>query len=211
MGGAVATLNPIELAAEIVAAFVSNNSLPRAELAAVIETVHAAVKRLAEGAEVAPAVIDAPAPAVSIRKSVTPDYLICLEDGKRFKSLRRHLAKLGMTPEQYRAKWDLPSTYPMVAPNYAAQRSALARAIGLGQMRESYVVAPAVSAGTIEVVAPTPASIDVNNVVVASPASVGTSEAAAPQPPPDAKSEGLVPPPEVPVKRKPGRPRKATA
>ena len=116
MGGAVATLNPIELAAEIVAAFVSNNSLPRAELAAVIETVHAAVKRLAEGAEVAPAVIDAPAPAVSIRKSVTPDYLICLEDGKRFKSLRRHLAKLGMTPEQYRAKWDLPSTYPMVAP-----------------------------------------------------------------------------------------------
>ena len=217
MGGAVATLNPIELAAEIVAAFVSNNSLPRAELAAVIETVHATVKRLAEGAEVAPAVIDAPAPAVSIRKSVTPDYLICLEDGKRFKSLRRHLAKLGMTPEQYRAKWDLPSTYPMVAPNYAAQRSALARAIGLGQMRESYVVAPAVSAGTIEVVAPTPASIDVNNVVVASPASVGTSEAAAPQPPPDAKSqtepksEGLVPPPEVPVKRKPGRPRKATA
>ena len=200
----MATLNPIELAAEIVAAFVSNNSLPRAELAAVIETVHAAVKRLAEGAEVAPAVIDAPAPAVSIRKSVTPDYLICLEDGKRFKSLRRHLAKLGMTPEQYRAKWDLPSTYPMVAPNYAAQRSALARAIGLGQMRESYVVAPAVSAGTIEVVAPTPAS-------------VGTSEAAAPQPPPDAKSqtepksEGLVPPPEVPVKRKPGRPRKATA
>ena len=83
--------------------------------------------------EIAPAAADPPAPAVSIRKSVTPDYLICLEDGKRFKSLRRHLGALGMTPEQYRVKWDLPSTYPMVAPNYAAQRSAMAKKIGLGR------------------------------------------------------------------------------
>ena len=72
-------------------------------------------------------------PAVPIRKSVTPDYLICLEDGKKFKSMRRHLAGLGLTPEQYREKWKLPSDYPMVAPNYAAQRSAMAKQIGLGQ------------------------------------------------------------------------------
>ena len=73
-------------------------------------------------------------PAVSIRKSITPDYLICLEDGKKFKSLKRHLGTLGLTPDQYRAKWNLPADYPVVAPNYAATRSALAKAIGLGQM-----------------------------------------------------------------------------
>ena len=97
-------------------AFVANNAVPRADLSALFEGLHSAVKRLADGGEVAPAAIDPPAPAVSIRKSITPDYLICLEDGKRFKSLRRHLATHGMTPEQYRAKWNLPSTYPMVAP-----------------------------------------------------------------------------------------------
>jgi predicted transcriptional regulator len=79
----------------------------------------------------------APTAAVTIRKSVTPDYLICLDDGRKFKSLRRHLTVLGMTPEQYRAKWNLPNDYPMVAPNYAAQRSALAKKIGLGQFRKS--------------------------------------------------------------------------
>ncbi len=187
----MAILKPIELATEIVTSFVSKNSLPRAELAAVIETVHAAVKRLAEGAEVAPAVIDAPGPAVSIRKSVTPDYLICLDDGKRFKSLRRHLATLGMTPEQYRAKWDLPSTYPMVAPNYAARRSAMAKAVGFGQMREGSVAAP-------------PASLGGNEVVAAPDATVAKDEA-------KPKSKGIAAPPEVAVKRKPGRPRKATA
>ena len=80
---------------------------------------------------------EAKSPAVPIRRSVTPDYLICLEDGKRFKSLRRHLGALGLTPEQYREKWKLPSDYPMVAPNYAAQRSALARKLGLGQKRKA--------------------------------------------------------------------------
>jgi predicted transcriptional regulator len=74
-------------------------------------------------------------PAVAVRKSITPEHLICLDDGLKFKSLKRHLAKLGMTPEQYRAKWDLPGAYPMVAPKYAAVRSALAKKIGLGQMR----------------------------------------------------------------------------
>jgi len=95
----VAIENPIELAAEIVSAFVSNNSVPRSELSALFETVHAAVRRLADGAD-SPTPIEAQAPAISIRKSVTPDYLICLDDGKQFKSLRRHLRGLGMTPEQ---------------------------------------------------------------------------------------------------------------
>jgi predicted transcriptional regulator len=104
-------------------------------LPALIEGIHAAVNSCVGGGEVAPAVDDPRTPAVSIRKAVTPDYLICLEDGKRFKSMRRHLALLGMTPEQYRGKWGLPLTYPMVAPNYAAQRSALAKSIGLGQKR----------------------------------------------------------------------------
>jgi uncharacterized protein YeaO (DUF488 family) len=117
-------------------AFVANNAVPRADLPALFEGLHSALKRLADGGEVAPAAIDPPAPAVSIRRSVTPDYLICLDDGKRFKSLRRHLATLGMTPEQYRAKWNLPSTYPMVAPNSTARRSAFAKNIGFG-LREN--------------------------------------------------------------------------
>jgi predicted transcriptional regulator len=140
-------LHPIDVAAEIVAAFVSNNSVPSSELPALFETVHATVKRLAEGGAVAPAAIESPAPAVSIRKSITPDYLICLDDGLKFKALRRHLSTLGMTPEQYRAKWSLPFDYPMVAPNYAAQRSALAKAIGLGQLRKKTRAAPPASAG----------------------------------------------------------------
>jgi len=128
------TLSPIELAAEMVAAFVSNNSVPTSELPALIHAVHTAVARLAVGPESAPPQIEAKAPAVPIRKSITPDFLICLEDGKRFKTMRRHLAGLGLTPEQYRQKWNLPSDYPMVAPNYAALRSAMAKKIGLGNI-----------------------------------------------------------------------------
>ncbi len=128
------TLSPIELAAEMVAAFVSNNSVPTSELPPLIHAVHTAVARLAVGPESAPPQIEAKAPAVPIRKSITPDFLICLEDGKRFKTMRRHLAGLGLTPEQYRQKWSLPSDYPMVAPNYAAQRSAMAKKIGLGNI-----------------------------------------------------------------------------
>jgi predicted transcriptional regulator len=101
--------------------------------ASVVLTNHP-IERLAAGPENAPPQIEAKAPAVPIRKSITPDFLICLDDGKRFKSLRRHLAGLGLTPEQYREKWNLPPDYPMVAPNYAAQRSALAKQIGLGQI-----------------------------------------------------------------------------
>ncbi len=131
----MAKSSPVELAAEIVAAFVSNNPLPKGELPTLIHAVHSAVERLAAGPESAPPQVEAKTPAVPIRKSITPDFLICLDDGKRFKSLRRHLAGLGLTPEQYREKWNLPSDYPMVAPNYAAQRSALAKKIGFGQSR----------------------------------------------------------------------------
>jgi predicted transcriptional regulator len=132
----VATSDPIQVAAEIVAAFVSHNSLPISDLPSLLESVHSAVNRASGSGEITDAVTTPPSPAVAIRKSITPDYLICLEDGQRFKSMRRHLALLGMTPEQYRAKWGLPPTYPMVAPNYAAQRSAMAKHIGLGQLRK---------------------------------------------------------------------------
>jgi predicted transcriptional regulator len=116
--------DPIGLAAEIVSAYVVHNSLPRAELPALIQTVYAALMRNVEGAVSANAVeAEAPAPAVMVRKSVTPDFLVCLDDGRKFKSLR--------------AKWSLPNDYPMVATNYAAQRSALAKKIGLGQFRKN--------------------------------------------------------------------------
>ena len=126
----------VEIAADVVAAFVANNSLPVGELPALIQTVHGAVVKLASGVET-PAISQAAAkePMVPVRKSITPDYLICLEDGKKYKSLKRHLAGLGLTPAQYREKWKLPADYPMVAPSYAAQRSALAKKLGLGQTR----------------------------------------------------------------------------
>ena len=129
--------NPLHLMREIVSAFVANNSLRSAELPALIQSVHAELVKIANGvaAQTAPAP-EAATPAVTVRKSVTPDYLICLDDGRKFKSLRRHLSGLGMTPEQYRAKWNLPADYPMVAANYAAQRSELAKKIGLGQFRK---------------------------------------------------------------------------
>jgi len=124
----------MDLTAEIVAAFVANNSMPMSEVAVLIGAVHSTVTKLAKGEAIAPATVEAPTPAVTVRKSLTPDYLICLDDGKSFKSLKRHLATLGMTPEQYRTKWNLPHDYPMVAPNYAAQRSELAKQIGLGNL-----------------------------------------------------------------------------
>ena len=127
--------SPIELSGQIVVAFVSNNPLPKGELPSLILAVHTAVIRLAAEPESAPLQIEVKTPSVPIRKSITPDFLICLDDGKQFKSLRRHLSGLGMTPEQYREKWNLQSDYPMVAPNYAARRSALAKQIGLGQIR----------------------------------------------------------------------------
>ena len=118
------------ITADIVSSYVANNSVHRAELPNVIASVHAALHRLADPK---PAEPEKPQPPVSIRKSITPDFLISLEDGKKYKSLKRHLGRLGLTPNQYRAKWELPADYPMVAPNYAQQRSELAKNMGLGQ------------------------------------------------------------------------------
>lgn len=125
----------IELAAEIVAAYVSNNPVRSADLSELITTVHGALSGAARNGGV-PATAPDLRPAISVKKSITPDYIICLEDGKRFKSLKRHLrTAYSMTPEQYRLKWSLPSDYPMVAPSYAEARSNLAKSMGLGQKR----------------------------------------------------------------------------
>ena len=124
----------VELAADIVAAYVSYNSVPPGDLADLIHTVHASLSKLGS-ATVAPEP-EPLVPAVPVRKSITPEYLVCLDDGKKFKSLKRHLASLGMTPDQYRQKWGLPKNYPMVAAVYGVQRSALAKSIGLGKSRK---------------------------------------------------------------------------
>ena len=126
--------NLIELTAEIVAAFVSTNTVAAGDLPNLINQVHSALFRTASGA-VEPE-REALKPAVPVKKSITPDYIVCLEDGKKFKSLKRHLrTHYDLTPEQYREKWSLPLDYPMVAPNYAKARSALAREMGLGQKK----------------------------------------------------------------------------
>jgi predicted transcriptional regulator len=125
----------IKLTAEIVAAYVSKNALASGELPALIGDVHQALAQVSGGGEVA--VRDEMKPAVPVKRSVTPDYIICLEDGKRFKSLKRHLrTHYKLSPEEYRAKWQLPHDYPMVAPNYAAARSRLAKKMGLGTRRD---------------------------------------------------------------------------
>jgi predicted transcriptional regulator len=126
----------LETAAEVVAAFVGNNSLPTGELPELIQRVHAALTQLKDGKQT-PAVAEEPTKvrAVSIRRSITPEYLICLEDGKHFKSMKRHIAAHGLTPDQYREKWKLPPDYPMVAAHYATKRSDLAKKSGLGQRR----------------------------------------------------------------------------
>ena len=128
------SVNVLELAVEIVAAYISNNSVRSSELPGLIADVHSSLVRMTEGAqEVA---VEPLKPAVSARKSVTNDYLICLEDGKKFKSLKRHLrTQYDMSPEDYRQKWGLGLDYPMVAPNYAKARSQLAKEMGLGQQR----------------------------------------------------------------------------
>jgi predicted transcriptional regulator len=123
----------VELAAEVVSAYVSNNSVPVADLPNLIANVHAALQNV--GQPVQQQEEAKPTPAVSVRKSITPDYIISLEDGKPYKSMKRHLGKLGLTPEAYREKWGLPRDYPMVAPNYAARRSEMAKNMGLGKQR----------------------------------------------------------------------------
>ncbi|WP_027163415.1 MucR family transcriptional regulator [Mesorhizobium sp. WSM1293] len=126
------SLRLIELTAGIVSAYIANNPVPVAQLPDLIASVSASVRKLD-----VPEIVNATArqePAVNPKKSIFPDHIICLEDGKRFKSLKRHLrTDFGLTPDEYRAKWDLPFDYPMVAPNYSATRSALAKQTGLGR------------------------------------------------------------------------------
>ncbi|QEL26520.1 transcriptional regulator [Bosea sp. F3-2] len=132
----------VDLVAGIVSAFVSHNSVPTSELPALIASTHAALTGL--GKEPAPTVEEKLVPVVSIKKSITPEFIICLEDGKKFKSLKRHLrTAYDMSPEEYRARWGLPNDYPMVAPAYAEARSNLAKKMGLGQQRRKAVPAPA--------------------------------------------------------------------
>jgi predicted transcriptional regulator len=122
----------VQLTADIVSAYVTNNTVEAGQLSKLIEEVHVALVR-------APAAAAEPekkplVPAVPVRKSITPDYIVSLEDGRKFKSLKRHLAgTYNMTPDEYRAKWGLPRDYPMVAPNYAKARSDLAKRMGLGR------------------------------------------------------------------------------
>jgi predicted transcriptional regulator len=128
------TRSRIQLTAEIVSAYVANNSMPRGDLSSFVNAVHSAIVNLSAGA--GPETRTAIAPAVPMKKSVTHDYMICLEDGRKFKSLRRHLrTEHGLSPEAYREKWGLPVDYPMVSPAYAKARSALAISSGLGKQR----------------------------------------------------------------------------
>lgn len=123
----------MECASDIVSAYVSNNPIQSAELPDLIREIHATLTTLgsSNGA------VHTPEPAIPVKKSITDDFLICLEDGKKFKSLKRHLrSKYGMSPEEYREKWNLPYDYPMVAPSYARKRSALAKEMGLGKLEK---------------------------------------------------------------------------
>ena len=133
----------VELTAKIVSAYVSNNSVVASDLPHLISETHAALSRASGGA--IPVEREEQKPKVPVKKSVMPDYLICLEDGKKFKSLKRHLAIHGLTPDQYRERWGLKADYPMVAPNYAAQRSELAKASGLGRKPDEKTVKKAPS------------------------------------------------------------------
>ena len=128
----------IELSTEIVCAYVSHNALSLADLSRLIVDIHATLSAIQTNS--VPAIVEELRPAVSVKKSINPDFIICLEDGKKLKMLKRHLmTRYGMTPDQYRAKWGLPADYPMVAPNYAEQRRTLAKSIGLGTKRVAKV------------------------------------------------------------------------
>jgi predicted transcriptional regulator len=122
----------IEMTADVVAAYLTNNPVAASDLPGIIQAVHQALTAAAAGPAAATAPV--PEPAVPVKKSITPEFLICLEDGRKFKSLKRHLrTKYDMSPDEYRTKWGLPKDYPMVAPSYAEKRSSLARQMGLGQ------------------------------------------------------------------------------
>ena len=131
----------VSLTADLVSAYVGNNAVQQGDLPQLIRSVYASLGGL--GMQTAPAQAERPVPPVPVKKSITPDYLISLEDGRRYKSLKRHLAGRGLTPEEYRRKWGLAGDYPMVAPNYAKQRSDLAKAAGLGRKRGETPARPA--------------------------------------------------------------------
>jgi predicted transcriptional regulator len=126
----------VKMSADIVSAYVAANTVTPQDIPVLLRNVYATLQQLAgEGAATAAPTQD---PAVSVKKSITPDFIVCLEDGKKFKSLKRHLrTRYGMSPDQYRAKWGLPHDYPMVAPNYAKERSNLAKRMGLGHARRT--------------------------------------------------------------------------
>jgi len=126
------TDNAVALTTDIVSAYLTNNTVAPADVPGLISSVHKAVRALVFPP---PPQAEKPNPAVPIRRSITPDHIISLEDGKPYKSMKRHLGRLGLTPADYRTKWGLPHDYPMVAPNYAKQRSELAKSLGLGQQR----------------------------------------------------------------------------
>ena len=133
--------NYFELTADLVSACVRHNARPPSDLPSLIDAVHTALSQV--GSRKAEQPTEKSKPSVPVRKSITPDHLISLEDGKPYRFLTRHLAKHGLTPDAYRRKWGLPPTYPMVAPNYSKQRSDLARALGLGQRRRTATPPPA--------------------------------------------------------------------
>ncbi len=129
-----ASANFVGLSADVVAVYVSNNSVTQSDLPNLIASVHNALRDAATGTEPQKVVLE---PPVSVKKSITPNHLISMEDGRPYKSLKRHLTARGLTPTQYREKWSLPVDYPMVAPNYSKARSELAKALGLGQIRKA--------------------------------------------------------------------------
>ena len=142
-------LNVVEMAAEIVSAYVRNNSVPVSELPALLQSVHESLGSILNGSK-PEAIKEPPQPKVAVKKSVTNDYIVCLEDAKRFKSLKRHLhSEHGLSPQEYRDKWGLGKDYPMVAPAYADARSNLAKTMGLGR-----------KAGTSAVGAPEPEAVE---------------------------------------------------
>jgi len=136
----------VGMTADVVAAYVAQNTLPSTELPGLIQQIHATLQQVANGTQYN---LDQPlSPAVAVKKSVTKDYIICLEDGKRFKSLKRHLrSSFNLSPEEYRKKWGLPYDYPMVAPNYAQTRSELAKNMGLGNLRQKAKLAASSTRG----------------------------------------------------------------
>jgi len=171
----------IELTVDIVSAYVSNNTVSPSDLPALIASVSKTIHGLGE--TVVPEA-EKPQPAVSIKKSITPDFLFSLEDGRKYKTLKRHLGSLGMTPAEYRKKWSLPSDYPMVAPNYARTRSELAKKAGLGQVRQAVkkpapAVRSKVTAASTKAAAPKSAAPK-SAAKAAAPKTVASKVAAAP-------------------------------